>query len=457
MDFLITGGLVVTADGEFRADVAVDGEKIVSVGEALPRTPEAVVLDASGKYVLPGVIDVHTHFALRSRGTVTADDFASGTRSAACGGVTTVVDFADQLPGASIVRSARARIEEAAPGASVDFALHMTITRVPEDLSGEMADLARMGVGAVKLFTTYRAAGYLLEDDDFLAVAKAANDAGLLVTVHAEDNDIVERLEAAFRDQGTASPSQHARSRPSEAEAVAIRNVAAYLGRLGIPVYFVHVSSLAGLQAVREARRAGRAVHAETCPHYLLLTEDEYSRDRAREFIMTPPLRTAPDASALWNAVLGGEIDVIATDHCAFTREQKALGETCFDVLPGIPGVETLLPLIHHEGVVRRGMELRDMVKVLSHNPARLFGIYPRKGAVAPGADADIVIFDPGCARAISAADLHSNAGYTPYEGMKVQGWPRTVMVRGRVVFAGDQFVGTPGWGRFVPAASGRG
>ncbi len=455
MDFLITGGLVVTEDREFRADVAVDGEKIVSVGGGLPRTPEAVVLDASGKYVLPGVIDAHTHFALRSRGTVTADGFASGTRSAACGGVTTVIDFADQLPGMSMARSARARIEEAAPGASVDFALHMTVTRVPEDLAGEMAALGRMGVGAVKLFTTYRAAGYLLEDDDFLAVAEAANGAGLLVTVHAEDNDTVERFEAALREHGRTSPSQHAESRPSEAEAIAIKKVAAHLGRLGIPVYFVHVSSGAGLDAAREARRMGCTVYAETCPHYLLLTQDEYSGDRAREFIMTPPLRTAADAAALWDAVLGGEIDVIATDHCAFTREQKALGETCFDVLPGIPGVETLLPLVHQEGVVRRGMALPDMVRVLSHNPARLFGLYPRKGTIAPGADADIVIFDPGCSRTIPGASLHSNAGYTPYGGMKVQGWPMTVMVRGRVVLAGDQFVGGPGWGRFVASTPG--
>ena len=453
VDFLITGGLVVTAEGEFRADVAVDGEKIASVGEGLPRTPEAVVLDASGKYVLPGVIDAHTHFALRSRGTVTGDDFASGTRSAACGGVTCVIDFADQVPGMSMASAARARIDEATAGASVDFALHMTVTKVPGNLADEMAALARMGVGAVKLFTTYRAAGYLLEDADFLAVSEAARNAGLLVTVHAEDNDTVERLEAEFRKQGKASPSRHAESRPSEAEAIAIRNVAARLGRLGIPVYFVHVSSGAGLEAVREARRLGYTVYAETCPHYLLLTAEEYSGDRARELIMTPPLRTAADTAALWDGVLGGETDVIATDHCAFTREQKTLGETCFDVLPGIPGVETLLPLVHHEGVVRRGMALRDMVRMLSYNPARLFGLYPRKGTIAPGSDADVVVFDPGCARTLAASVLHSNAGYTPYEGMKVQGWPRMVMVRGRVVLANDQFVGAPGWGRFVAAA----
>ncbi|MGE5588995.1 MAG: dihydropyrimidinase [Clostridia bacterium] len=455
MDFLITGGLVVTADGEFRSDIAVDGEKIVFVGEDVPATPGAVVLDASGKYVLPGVVDAHTHFALRSRGTVTADDFASGSRAAACGGVTCVIDFADQVPGVSMASSARARVDEAMAGAAVDFGLHMTVTKVPADLPGEMAALARMGVGAVKLFTTYRAAGYLLEDADFLAVSDAASKAGLLVTVHAEDNDTVERLESTLRAQARALPSLHAESRPPEAEAMAIRDVAARLGGAGIPVYFVHVSSAAGLDAVREARRLGYTVYAETCPHYLLLTEEEYSGERAREFIMTPPLRTAADAAALWDAVLGGEIDVIATDHCAFTREQKALGETCFDVLPGIPGVETLLPLVHHEGVVRRGMALPDMVRMLSYNPARVFGLYPRKGTIAPGSDADIVIFDPGCARTLTASALNSRAGYTPYEGMKVQGVPRMAMVRGRVVWANDQFVGAPGWGRFVPAAPG--
>jgi len=454
MDFLVRGGLVITESGEFRADVAVDGEKIVSVGESLPRTPEAVVLDASGKYVVPGVIDAHTHFALRSRGTVTADDFASGTQAAACGGVTTVIDFADQVPGIPMARAAQARIDEAKSGAAVDFALHMTVTSAPEDLAGEMKGLAEMGVGAVKLFTTYRAAGYLLDDADFLAVARAASQAGLLVTVHAEDNETVERIEAVLRAERKTSPAYHAASRPSAAEALAIRRVSDLLGKLGIPVYFVHVSSGAGLEAVREARRLGYTVYAETSPHYLLLTSDVYSQDKAREFIMTPPLRTAGDCAALWDGVLNGEVETIATDHCAFTREQKSLGETCFDVLPGIPGVETLLCLVHHEGVVRRGMALRDMVKVLSYNPARLFRLYPRKGTIAPGADADIVIFDPAWSRTLSAEILRSKAKCTPYEGVRVQGYPRTVMVRGRIVYTNEQFVGAPGGGKFIATES---
>ncbi|MEW6229214.1 MAG: amidohydrolase family protein, partial [Bacillota bacterium] len=373
---------------------------------------------------------------------------------AACGGVTTVIDFADQVPGMPMARAAQARIDVAKSGASVDFALHMTVTSAPEDLAGEMKGLAEIGVGAVKLFTTYRAAGYLLDDADFLAVARAAGQAGLLVTVHAEDNDTVERLEAALRAERKTSPAHHAASRPREAEASAIRRVSDLLGKLGIPVYFVHVSSGAGLEAVRRARRLGYTVYAETSPHYLLLTEDVYPQAEAREFIMTPPLRTAGDCAMLWEGVLRGEIETIATDHCAFTVEQKALGETCFDVLPGIPGVETLLCLVHHGGVVQRGMALQDMVKALSYNPARLFRLYPRKGTIAPGADADIVIFDPAWSRTLTAEVLHSRAGYTPYEGMKVRGYPRTVMVRGRIVYTNEQFVGAPGRGKFIPAGS---
>ncbi len=456
MDFLVKGGLVVTERGERRADVAVDRGVISSVGESLPPTPEAVILDASGKYVLPGVIDAHTHLALRSRGSVTADDFASGTRAAACGGVTTVIDFADQVQGMSLAHAAQARINEAGQAAAVDFALHMTVTAAPADVAGEMKALAEEGIGAVKLFTTYRAAGYFLEDSDLLAVATAAADAGMLVTVHAEDNDVVEQAEAALRAGGRTSPAYHAASRPAAAEAGAIRSVSARLGALGLPVYFVHVSSRAGLEAIRQARGSGFIVHAETCPHYLLLTEDAYSGPHARRFVMTPPLRTADDRAGLWEGVLGQEIEVIATDHCAFTVEQKLLGETCFDVLPGIPGVETLLCLVHHEGVVQRGLSLRDMVKMLAYNPSRLFGLYPHKGTIAPGADADIVVFDPACARTISAGSLHSKAGYTPYEGVRVRGYPRTVMVRGRVVYANDQFVGMPGGGRFVPAKPGK-
>lgn len=450
MGYLIKGGIVITERGEIRADIAIDNERISAVGSDLANSPKRVLLDASGKYVLPGVIDAHTHFALRSRGTVTADDFQSGTKAAACGGVTTVIDFADQIPGMSLADAAKARIDEAKPHVMTDFALHMTMTKVPDNLDSELRGLFELGVCAVKLFTTYRAAGYLLEKNDFIKVSKAAHRAGLLITVHAEDNDLVDGLEARMKRKGETAPAYHAVSRPKEAEASAIRNTASILGEAGLPVYFVHVSSGPGLEAVREARKKGYTVYAETAPHYLTLASNLYAEDNAKEFIMTPPLRDSCDIDALWDGVLNSEFDVIATDHCAFTREQKAGGTSCFDTLPGIPGVETLLPLLHHEGVVRRGMPLSEITRMLSYNPARLFGLYPQKGTITPGADADIVIFDPNLRKTITSDSQHTKADYTPYEGMTVEGYPTTVLIRGKVVYDSGTFLEVPGSGRFI-------
>lgn len=448
--YLIKGGTVITESGEVRADVSIDDQRIPAIGKDLPESAERITLDATGKYVLPGVIDAHTHFALRSRGTVTADDFASGTKAAICGGVTTVIDFADQLQGMTLREAAQVRIDEAKPHVFADFALHMTVTKATDNIEKEMEDLLGLGVGAVKLFTTYRSAGYLLERDDFARVAKAAHRAGILITVHAEDNNLIENIEAQLKSKGMTAPSFHAVSRPAAAEELAITTTSTILGEAGIPVYFVHVSSEPGLRAVKAARRSGYTVYAETAPHYLVLDSGLYKRDDAREFIMTPPLRGPRDKDVLWKGILKGEFDVIATDHCSFTRKQKAKGTSCFDTLPGIPGVETLLPLIHHEGVVQRGMPLSELVRMLSYRPARLFGLYPKKGVIAEGADADIVIFDPDLEKTISSSSHHSKADYSPYEGMTVKGYPSTVFLRGEIAYDNGKFLGAPGSGRFV-------
>jgi len=450
VSYLIKGGIVITEKGETLADVAIDNQRISAVGRDLSDSPGRITLDAGGKYVVPGVIDAHTHFALRSRGTITADDFESGTKAAICGGVTTVIDFADQLPGLSLAEAAQARIDEAKPHVATDFALHMTMTKAPDNLAGEIGGLLKLGVGSVKLFTTYRAAGYLLEKDVFIRVSKAAHRAGLLVTVHAEDNYLVESLETQMKAAGMTAPSYHAASRPAQAEALAIKNTSSILGEAGVPVYFVHVSSGQGLEAVREARRKGYSVYAETTPHYLTLTSRLYGGDSAREFIMTPPLRESCDIDALWDGVLNREFQVIATDHCSFTREQKAQGTSCFDTFPGIPGVETLLPLVHHEGVTRRGMPLSELMRMLSCDPAKLFGLYPRKGVIAPDADADIVIFDPNLSKTITSPSQHSKTDYSPYEGMTVNGYPSTVLLRGEVVYDNGTFLGVAGSGKFV-------
>lgn len=393
-------------------------------------------MDAHGWYLLPGVIDPHVHFGLKSRGTVAADDYANASASAAMvGGVTTVIDYADHLSRGTLADSARARMEEIQGRSFVDWALHQNVTWVEDGFQQEIEELRALGVSSLKCFTTYREAGYMLAEDDLSYVVKKAGRAGMLTTVHAEDDAILDAARAAAYSMNDRAPGAHGRCRPVQAEVTAVERVIAAAARAGGPVYIVHVSTAGAARAIAAARGRGQEVYAETCPHYLVLDEGAYEREDASLFIMSPPLRGQEHGQALWEAAAAGDIDCISTDHCAYTVEQKRAGRSCLDVLPGIPGVQASLPLVYSYGVAQGRISLSRMAELMCEAPARLFGL-ARKGRIEPGFDADMVLFERCPPYALSAEALGSAAGYTPYEGMDAVCRVRRTFLRGSAVTA---------------------
>jgi len=448
MALLVKNGTVVTETGVVQADLLVEGEQIAALGRDLT-APGAEVVDASGLVVLPGVIDAHTHYSLFTRGALTIDDFASGSRSAACGGVTTFIDYADPIEGRPLVEGLQARQAEASGKACIDYHFHMCFYGERPWTREELEDLRREGISSLKVFTTYEASRIPYRHLEKLLAA--AREVGLLVTVHAEDDDLVRATGEKLKEQGLTAPSYHGQSRPWEAEAQAIADVIALAEKQGVPVYIVHVSTGAGAKLIEAAQARGVKVFGETCPHYLVLEESCFQREFPQQYIMTPPLRTRRDNEMLWEALARGSLQVLATDHCAYTLRQKE-ADTCFTTLPGIPGSETLLPLMFSEGYRKGRLTLEQLAAYLATNPAKLFGLYPRKGVLRAGSDADLVLVDPEREVVLSGGKLHSRAGYTPFAGLTVRGYPVLTVSRGRVVYRDGQFVGEPGWGQFIKA-----
>ena len=450
MRTLIKGGLLVDTEWMRHQDIYIEGSKIRRVAPdinpaSLPSDTQ--LIHAEGLCVLPGIIDAHTHYHLVSRGTVTADSFAEGSRLAAFGGVTTVVDFADDDK-ISLKGSADARRKEMAPMA-IDYALHQGVYGYRDDLNKELAELASSGVGTLKIFTTYRDVGYLVEKrDELKAIFSMANEFGLMVTVHAEDDGIITEIGKGWK--GTYKPADHALLRPASAEAAAIRYVGGIAEEIGMPVYIVHLSSKEGLMAVRELRARGVKVIAETTPHYLFLDKSKLEGEEGPLYVMTPPLRTKEDNEALQEALLDGEIQVVATDHCSFTYEQKLASDDCRTIYPGIPGTEELLPLIHTFGLVTGRLSLSQVVNLISTGPAKYFGLYPEKGSLEEGTDADIVLFNPDYSWTLSKDSIHSASGYTAYEGMTVTGKVVMTYLRGRLIMGDGLYLGVEGDGRFL-------
>lgn len=446
---LFQGGKLVTGQRLVKADLRAEGEVITQVGELTPRSDEQV-FNVAGRYLLPGLIDSHTHFGLKSRNTQTADDVWHGTVAAACGGVTTVIDYADQQP-SSLLSGVEQRLAEFAP-AAVDYNLHLVLnSRYHPGLEGELEAVRDRGVTSIKVFTTYKDRGYMLCPDQLPRLLTACRRVGLVVTVHAEDDSIIQWAAEQGRKQGRLAPRDHPRLRPVAAELQAVNRLCELAGQTGCPVYIVHLSSGHGCEQVRKARERGLPVLAETAPHYLVLDSSRLEGGEGALWLMTPPLREEIHSRQLWQGLADGTIAVVATDHCAFARQQKLARMSALDILPGIPGVETMLPLLYTYGVVAGRVDLVRLVALVSANPARIFGLWPRKGNLSPGADADIVVYNPDCHGALDAAGLHSRAGYSPYQGMPVRGRVELTMVRGTVVAAGGKFLGRRGHGQFVP------
>lgn len=446
---VIRGGQVASSREVRRADVSYAGGRVEQVAEHIEPQPGDRVIDAEGLLVLPGIVDAHTHIQLDTGIYKTADDWLTGTRTAAAGGVTTVIDFATQYPGQTFEEAINNRHAEAAD-AVVDYALHCMITEFPIGREEELKTLIEMGVPSFKVYTTYRP-NYYMDDATLLRLLQATARIGGLVIVHAENDDIVTEATQALVDAVQTEWRFHALGRPAIAEQEAVHRVLFLAGAADAPVYIVHCTTARSVEMVREAAQRGQRAWCETCPQYLLLDETVYKSDHPQHYILQPPIRAEGEPEKLWRLVSQGAVDVISTDSCDYTIQQKVEYEEFVNTPGGLPGIETLLPLMYTYGVEGGHIALTDLVRLMAERPAQIFGLAPRKGFLEPGSDADIVLYDPRPAKAIRHEDLHYLAGYSPYEGFRVQGEVHTTISRGEIVYQNGEICGKPGRGKFVP------
>jgi len=452
MDVWIRGATVVTGDGARVTDIGIRGGKIASLDSARDHgTSGAEGLDAAGLVVLPGGIDPHVHLELPTAAGVSSDSFSSGTLAAACGGVGTVFDFAFYRAGWSLGERLERRRRTADGRVSVDYGLHVELAAADLGRTDEIRRAALDGQRGFKVYMAFGDPEVEVGPGDLKTFGTALSGTGGLLVVHAEAGPEIARRQREFRSRGMLAARHHARARPPEAEAQAIDTVLEAAARADVEAYVVHVSSRQGLDRIRHWKAGGARVWAETCPQYLLLTDEVYDGDDGVQYLANPPLRQREDCEALWEGVRDGTIDTVATDHCPFPRAAKTpFAEDFIRAPKGLPGVETRLPLMYTEAVVRRGISLERLGDVLSTRAARILGLFPGKGTIAVGSDADLVVLDPRRDVPIRASSLHMNADFNPYEGRVVRGWPAHVFVRGECVFAGGEYRGGEGFGRYV-------
>jgi dihydropyrimidinase len=456
MSILIKGGRVITAADDYAGDVFVEDERISLIGESLDVDADRVI-DARGKYVLPGGVDPHTHLDMPFGGTVTIDDVESGQTAAAFGGTTCHVDFVIQPQGTSFTAALDDWKSKADGKQVIDMGYHMAVTDLKEGGTlEELASLPDQGVTSYKLFMAYKGA-LMVDDETLFRTMEVAAETGALVMVHAENGDAIDVLVKKALSEGKTEPKYHALTRPPETEGEAT-NRAIQLARVaGAPLYVVHVSCRESVEPIARAREAGWDIHGETCTQYFFVDYSFLERPNfeGAKFVYTPPPRDKANQDVLWNAVRTDTLSVISTDHCAFLWDgQKTMGKDDFSKIPnGGPGLENRLHMIHEFGVRAGRISLNRMVELLCTNPAKLFGLYPRKGTIAVGSDADIVVFDPNRKHTISASTHHSKTDYNLYEGTTVTGTPEVVLLRGNVLVENDELVASPGIGQFVRRA----
>ena len=452
-DTVIRNGTVVTATDTFPGDVGILGGKITAIGQSLPIENAGKVIDAAGMLVMPGGIDAHTHLDMPFGGTTSADDFESGTVAAAYGGTTTLIDFAIQQKGQSLRQAFETWMKKADRKAVIDYAFHCIITDLGSSQLEEMGALIREGVSSFKLFMAYP--GVLMVDDAtiFRAMSQAAKYGGL-ICMHAENGGVIDVIVQKALAEGKRSPKYHALTRPTTAEGEATARAIALAEMAGSPVYIVHLSCNDALEKVREARDRGVPAYAETCPQYLYLSLDKMDAPgfEGAKYVFTPPLREKWHQEKLWQGLAQDTLQVVSTDHCPFCmKEQKELGKDDFTKIPnGGPGIEHRLSLIYTGGVHGGRFSPNRFVQLVATAPAKLFGLYPRKGTIAMGSDADLVVFDTNAEQVISAATHHMKVDYSMFEGIKVKGLPKSVLSRGRTIIENGKFVGKAGSGEFL-------
>jgi dihydropyrimidinase len=453
MTTLIRNGTVVTSAKTFSADILIEGEQIKDISANISVEQADRVIDATGMYLLPGGIDVHTHLDMPFGGTTSSDDFETGTKAAAFGGTTTLIDFAIQPKGTKMRDALDTWWKKAEDKASIDYGLHMIVTDLGEAGLEDMDDMVTEGVASFKLFMAYP--GVLMVDDQtiFKALSRTAKN-GALICLHAENGGIIDVIVKRAISEGKTAPIYHGLTRPVAAEAEAVHRAVAMSEISGAPVYIVHLSSEEALNEVRAARDRGVPIFAETCPQYLLLSIEDLGRPgfEGAKYVFTPPLREKHHQPKLWDGLKDDHLQVVSTDHCPFCFEdQKILGKDDFTKIPnGGPGVENRLQLLFHYGVNAGKISLNRFVELVSTTPARLFGLYPRKGELAAGSDADIVIWDPNAEHLISSTTHHMRCDYSMFEGFSVKGNARMVLSRGEVIVEGGKFQGRTGRGSFL-------
>src|SRR5881409_614903 len=444
MKTLIKNGTVVTATDQYKGDVLVEDEKITVIGASLDMHADEVI-DATGKYVLPGGIDVHTHLDMPFGGTTSADDFETGTTAAAFGGTTSIVDFAIQYRGQTLHHAMETWAKKAEAKAVIDYGFHMIITELNDQVEGEMDALVRQGITSFKLFMAYPGIFMLDDGSIFKALLRTGKNGGT-ICMHAENGGVIDVLVQRALAEGQTAPKFHALTRPARAEAEATHRAIALAEIADVPVYIVHLSAAEALEMVTDARDRGLPAYAETCPQYLFLSYDNYEEPdfSGAKYVMSPPLRDRAKQDQLWRGLAFNDLQCVSTDHCPFCmKEQKELGRNDFSKIPnGAPGIETRMSLVFDGGVRQGRISLNRFVELTSTSPAKIFGLFPRKGTIAPGSDADIVIFDPNRTTRLSVKTLHMKVDYNPYEGRQVTGAADTVLSRGKPVIEGGKFTG---------------
>lgn len=449
MDLIIKNGKIITATDTYDADVAVKDGKIVMIGQDL-QAEGAEVIDASGKYLLPGAIDAHTHLQMPFGGTTSADSYEAGTRAAACGGVTTVFDFVIQRKGQGLVEAVEGRRQLCDPQACVDYAFHTAITDLTPAVLEEFGASAEYGVPSFKLFMVYKKEGLMVDDGVLAAALEKSKETGTLVAVHAENPDLIDKRIERFLAEGKTSAWYHYESRPEFVEAEADKRAIHWAKAFNAPLYIVHLANKEGLDEVTKARDEGYEIYAETCPHYLYFTNEVYKREDGRNWVCSPPIKAQESQDALWEGIKRGDIQTVATDHCPFQSHEKDWGKDNFTKIPnGCMGIENLYPYMLSEANKGR-ITFNKAVEVCASNVAKIFGCAPEKGTIAVGADADLVVYDPNKKFVVSKDNMHSDVDYTIWEGAELEGYPVMTFSRGKLVYKDGAFVGQPGWGKFV-------
>ncbi|HXF42414.1 MAG TPA: dihydropyrimidinase [Pyrinomonadaceae bacterium] len=451
MKTLIKNGRIITAVDDYKADILIEGEIVSLIGRELNLEADKLI-DAEGKLVIPGGIDPHTHMELPFGGTQSSDDFFTGTRAAAFGGTTTIIDFAVQYKGQTLIQALDNWHKKAEGKCAVDYSFHLILTEFENKHQEELYSVMDEGVTSFKLFMAYPGV-FLVDDATIFRAMSAAGQRGGLICMHAENGVVIDEIIKRFLSEGRTAPKYHALSRPTAAEAEGVHRAIKIAEMAESPVYIVHLSSADALAQVRQARDLGIPAFAETCPQYLFRSIEDYGDDwEGAKYVFTPPLREKWNQDELWKGLKMDDLQVISTDHCPFCmKEQKELGRNDFSKIPnGAPGVENRMSLIFNGGVVENRISLNRFVELTSTAAAKMFGLFPKKGTIAVGSDADIVVFDPEAEQVISAATHHMNVDYNTYEGWRVRGRVDTVISRGKVLIENSEYKGKAGDGTFL-------